>query len=150
MNIAVFLFEIPIMCLICLSPPNQVLQRQFILILFVVCKNLGRAWSKSHKINHPQLIQLVMLGVAHSGARAGARGGTGHQPISTVLNVAMNHVTCAVSRVTDHGQIRFLLFTRSSEMQIFGITRLFAVHPHCNLLMLLFCKLYVKYIGERR
>ena len=64
MNIAVFLFEIPIMCLICLSPPNQVLQRQFILILFVVCKNLGRAWSKSHKINHPQLIQLVMLGVA--------------------------------------------------------------------------------------
>ena len=102
MNIAVFLFEIPIMCLICLSPPKQVLQRQFILILFVVCKNLGRAWSKSHKINHPQLIQLVMLGVAHSGARAGARGGMGHQPISTVLNVAMNHVMCALDRVTNH------------------------------------------------
>ena len=41
-----------------------------------------------------------MLGVAHSGA--GARGGTGHQPISTVLNIAMNHVMCALDRVTNH------------------------------------------------
>ena len=67
--------------------------------------------SKSHKINHPQLIQLVMLGVAQTGARAG--GGLGHQPIpgaqTSVLNVAMNHVTCALGRVTDHVRIKFLV-----------------------------------------
>ena len=45
----------------------DVVQRQFIFILFVLCRNLrarARSRSQSHKINHPQLIQLVMLGVA--------------------------------------------------------------------------------------
>ena len=52
-----------------------------------------------------------MLGVAQTGARAG--GGLGHQPIpgaqTSVLNVAMNHVTSALGRVTDHVKIKFLV-----------------------------------------
>ena len=96
--------------LICPHPPNlslfssvaETINFYFIRLVPESQKTVG---SKSHKINHPQLIQLVMLGVAQTGARV--RGGLGHQPIlraqTSVLNVAMNHVTCAVSRVTDHG-----------------------------------------------
>ena len=96
--------------LICPHPPNlslfssvaETINFYFIRLVPESQKTVG---SKSHKINHPQLIQLVMLGVAQTGARVG--GGLGHQPIlraqTSVLNVAMNHVTCALDRVTDHG-----------------------------------------------
>ena len=72
------------MCLICPSPfqPSVAETINFDFIRFVK-ESRKTARSKSHKINHPQLIQLVMLGVARGGARVG--GGSGHQPISPLL-----------------------------------------------------------------
>ena len=78
--------KIPSMCLICPSPfqPSVAETINFDFIRFVK-ESRKTARSKSHKINHPQLIQLVMLGAARGGAGARAGGGSGHQPISPLL-----------------------------------------------------------------
>ena len=78
--------KIPSMCLICPSPfqPSVAETINLDFIRFVK-ESRKTARSKSHKINHPQLIQLVMLGAARGGAGARAGGGSGHQPISPLL-----------------------------------------------------------------